>query len=187
MRNSYFALIIAGCLAFFVSGFSAQAAPAQTTIKIGTISIQKILEESKAGQQAQKTLQAELVRQKSKLEKDQDGVALMKSEIEKKSSVWSDDVRADKEREYQKKLRELKLKSDDAKYAMQQLEKKIMEPILKDLNDVIEVVGKREGFTMIFENSLKGLRSKNGLLYADKAIDVSDLVRKELDVRRKKK
>ncbi|MBU4034468.1 MAG: OmpH family outer membrane protein, partial [Proteobacteria bacterium] len=98
----------------------------------------------------------------------------------------SDEVRAEKEREYQKRLRDYGLKTEDAKLEMQQLEKKHMEPILKQLHDIIADVGKKNGYSIILENTMKGLRNRTGLLYADDTLDISDQVQKELDTRLKK-
>lgn len=147
----------------------------ESQIKIGVISAQKIIEESKAGQNARKALEAELAKHQAALQKDREQLEAAKAEIEKKSSVWSEEVRGEKEREYQKRVREFSLKSEDAKYEVQQLEKKIMEPILKNLKKVIDTVGEQQGFTFIAE------KSRSGMLYTDKSIDITELVRKELD------
>jgi len=155
-------------------------------MKVATISIQKILGTSKVAQDAQKTLQAEVEKFQSKFKGDEDALTAMKNEIEKKSSVWSEEVRAEKEREYQKKLRDYGMKTEDAKLEIQQLEKKIMEPILKELHEVIAELGKKNGYTLILENTMKGLRNRTGLLFADDALDISDQVQKELDGRLKK-
>ncbi|MFH1019964.1 MAG: OmpH family outer membrane protein [Pseudomonadota bacterium] len=172
------------CVALSVSSVLAFAAPERG--KVATISIQKILGSSKSALDAQKVLQVEVDKFKAKFKADEDALTVMKNDIEKKSAAWSDDVRAEKEREYQKKLRDYGLKTEDAKLEMQQLEKRHMEPILKQLNDIIAEVGKKNGYSLILENTMKGLRNRTGLLYADDALDISDQVQKELDGRLKK-
>ncbi len=162
------------------------ALAAEKPIKIATISIQNILDKSKAAQEAKKALEAEFEKYRVKLEKDQNALEALRAEIEKKSSVWSDDVRGEKEREYQRLAREFGIKNEDAKVAMQQKEKQLMDPVLKELHGVIEEFGKKNGYTLILEYSMKGLRTRTGLLYADDALDVSDAVQKELDKRMKK-
>lgn len=156
-------------------------------LKIGTISIQDILAGSKSGQAAQKKLEEKMMTFQSKFQKEQEALEKMKSEVEKKSSVWSPEVKKEKEREYQKKIRDFQTKSEDAKYELQQLEKKILEPILKDLHEIIDEVGKKEGFTVILEYTMKGLQSRSGLLYAQESINISDMIRVELDKRQSKK
>ena len=172
------------CVALCASSVFALAAPERG--KIGTISIQKILGTSKAALDAQKILQAEVDKYQAKFKADEDALTSMKNDIEKKSAAWSEEVRAEKEREYQKKLRDYGVKTEDAKLEMQQLEKRHMEPILKQLHNIIADFGKKNGYSLILENTMKGLSNRTGLLYADDAFDVSDQIQKELDSRLKK-
>lgn len=184
MKTKFLRGLFCVCVALCASSVIAFAAPERG--KIATISIQKILGSSKVALDAQKILQTEVDKYQAKFKADEDALTAMKNDIEKKGSVWSDEVRAEKEREYQKKLRDYGLKTDDAKQEMQQLEKRHMEPILKQLNDIIAEVGKKNGYSLILENTMKGLRNRTGLLYADDALDISDQIQKELDSRLKK-
>ena len=152
-------------------------------LKIGTISLQKIMENSAAAVKAQQTLKDKAAEFTAKLDKDSGELEEMADEIKKKESVWSSQVRAEKERDYQKKLRDFKSKQEDAQYELDQLKAKIMGPILKDLQEAINTVGKTNGYTIVLENSRKGIQSQIGLMYADENIDISDLVQKELDKR----
>lgn len=162
------------------------AVAADKPLKVATISIQGVLDKSKAAQDAKKGLEAEFEKHKGKLEKEQNTLESLRSEIEKKSSVWSEEVRGEKEREYQRLAREFGIKNEDAKIAMQQKEKQLMDPILKELHAVIEEVGKKNAYTLILEYSMKGLRTRTGLLFADDSLDITDMVQKELDKRLKK-
>lgn len=173
-------------MALCLSATLAFAAPPPERGKVVTVSIQKVLGASKSAQEAQKVLQSEVDKFQNKFKAEEDLLNTLKSEIEKKASVWSEEIRTEKEREYQKKLRDYGVKTEDAKLEIQQLEKKHMEPILKQLNDVIGDLGKKNGYSLILEYSIKGLRSRTGLLYADEHSDISDLVQKELDSRMKK-
>jgi len=172
------------CVALCASSLVALAAPEKG--KIATISIQKILGSSKVALDAQKILQAEVGKYQAKFKADEDALTAMKNDIEKKGSAWSDEVRAEKEREYQKRLRDYGVKTEDAKLEMQQLEKRHMEPILKQLHNIIAEFGKKNGYSLIFENTMKGLSNRTGLLYADDSFDISDQIQKELDSRLKK-
>lgn len=154
--------------------------------KIGTISLQDVLSQSKVGQQAQIDLESKVQEFQDKFAPEQKELEDLASEIEKKRSVWSQDVLAEKERTYQKLMREYKLKTDDAQYELKQLEKKVMEPILKDLHDIIAEYGKKENFVIILENTRKGLSSRIGLLYASDEIDISEAVLKLLDAKHAK-
>lgn len=161
----------------------AQSVLAAAGMKVATISLQEVLTKSKAGKTAQTQLEAKVQEFQDKFGKEQADLEEMGAEIEKKRSVWSRDILEQKERDYQMKTREFKLKTDDAQFELKQMEKKIMEPILKVLHELIADHGKKEKYVLILENTRKGLSSRTGLLYADESIDISDTILKLLDAR----
>jgi outer membrane protein len=147
---------------------------------IVTVNIQEVLLGSSSGQAVKKVLEEKVLEFQEKFQTEQEEVEAMRAEIEKKSSVWSQQVREEKEREYQKMVRELQAKSEDAQFEMQQLEKQIMEPVVQELQKVIADMGEKNSYAMIID-------SRAGLLYFDKTLDISELVTKELDSRQKAK
>jgi len=161
------------------TGFvNSQAVAAEGSKQIVTVNIQEVLLGSEAGQGVKKALEEKVVEFQEKFQAEQEDVDALRAEIEKKSSVWSQEVREEKERDYQKRVRELQLKSEDAQFELQQLEKQIMSPVLNELQKVIKEVGEKNGYAMIID-------SRAGLLYFDKALDISEIVKKELDARQK--
>jgi len=144
--------------------------------QIVTVNIQDVLLGSTAGQEVKKVLEGKVGEYQSKFQKEQEEVDALRAEIEKKSSVWSQEVREEKERDYQKRVREMQLKSEDAQFELQQLEKQVMSPVLNELQKVIKEVGEKKGYALILD-------SRAGLLYVDSSLDISDMVRKELDAR----
>ena len=148
--------------------------------QIVTVNIQKVLLDSSSGQTVKKVLEEKVAEFQKKFQADQEEVEAMRTEIEKKSSVLSPEAKEEMEREYQKKVREIQLKSEDAQFELQQLEKQVMEPVLKELQNVIADMGEKNAYAMIID-------SRAGLLYFDKALDISELVKKELDSRQEAK
>ena len=155
------------------------AGTAESINKIATVNIQEVLLGSAAGQEVKKVLEEKVEELQGTFLKDQEEVDTLRSEIEKKSSVWSQEVREEKEREYQKRVREVQLKSEDAQFELQQMEKQLMTPVLNELQKVIKELGEKNGYSLIMD-------SRAGLLYVDKALDISELVQKELDSRQQK-
>ena len=182
----FYKMLLFVCAVSTVFMFASAGDSSAAEIKIATISLQDVLSDSKAGQDAQKVLEAEIQKFQNRFKKDQDDLEALRLEIEKKGSVWSDQIRMEKERDYQKKMREYKLKTEDAQFEIKQLEKKEMEPILKVLHEVINEIGKSKHYTLILENTRKGLRSRIGLLYAADEIDISNEVKAMLDKKYKK-
>lgn len=154
------------------------ASAAESINKIATVNIQEVLLGSAAGKEVKKELEGKVEELQGKFQKEQEEVDTLRSEIEKKSSVWSSEVREEKEREYQKRVREVQLKTEDAQFELQQMEKQLMTPILNELQKVIKELGEKNGYSLIMD-------SRAGLLYVDKALDISELVQKELDNRQK--
>lgn len=155
------------------------AGTAESINKIATVNIQEVLLGSSAGQEVKKVLEEKVAELQGTFQKEQEEVDTLRSEIEKKSSVWSQEVREEKEREYQKRVREVQLKTEDAQFELQQMEKQLMTPVLNELQKVIKELGEKNGYSLIMD-------SRAGLLYVDKALDISEFVQKELDSRQKK-
>ena len=177
MRLKNLVIFSVAVLLLGTTGYAGSVAAASENSKqIVTVNIQDILLSSEAGQGVKKVLEDKVGEYQSKFQKDQEEVDALKVEIDKKSSVWSPEVREEKERDYQKRVRELQQKSEDAQFELQQLEKQVMGPILNQLQQVIKDVGQKNGYAMIID-------SRAGLLYVDEALDISDAVRQELDAR----
>jgi len=169
---SIFSIVALWVGMFCLVGSNAIAAEKQ----IVTVNIQEVLLGSAAGQGVKTVLEQKVAEFQQKFQAEQEEVEVMRSEIEKKSSVWSQQVREEKERDYQKRVRELQLKSEDAQFELQQFEKQVMEPIVAELQKVVAEMGEKNGYAMILD-------SRAGILYFDKALDISESVKKELDSR----
>lgn len=171
-------LMVVVCLVV-LAGFTTQSGIANAAEgKIGVMNIQKVLLESIAGQKAKAVFEKRMNEMKTKFEGDQKVIADLQQEIEKKSSAWSKDKKAEKVRELQTKQREMQVKSEDAKLELKQLQDKELEPILKMLQTVVDTYGEKEGYSMIFD-------SKVAVLYSSPENDISDAVKEELDKRLK--
>ena len=154
------------------------AGAAENNKQIVTVNIQDVLLGSEAGQQVKKVMEGKVLEYQEKFQQEQQEADALRAEIEMKSSVWSQEVKEEKEREYQKLVRNLQLKSEDAQFELQQLEKQVMGPLLNELQQVIKEVGEKNGYAMILD-------SRAGLLYVDSALDISATVQQELDLRQK--
>lgn len=172
-------VVLLVAMALVTSGYlHSPAAAAEKGLQIVTVNIQEVLLGSEAGQDVKKVLEEKVGEYQGKFQKEQEEVDALRAEIDKKGSVWSQEVKEEKEREYQKKVREMQLKSEDAQFELQQLEKQVMSPVLNELQKVIKEVGEKNGYAMILD-------SRAGLLYVDESRDITELIRKELDARQK--
>ncbi len=142
--------------------------------KIGVMNVQKIVVGCDAGQAAKGRFEKKMKDLKAGFRTEEDALKKLQAEIKKKSSAWSEEKKADKIREYKKNGRELQAKTQDARFEMKQLQDKELQPILKALEKVVNAYGKANGYTVILD-------SKNGVIYFDNTIEISDLIVKKLN------
>jgi len=168
IRKSFQAIVIASVLLFAAQGAMA------AELKLGVMNVQKIIVGCKAGKAAKERFDVKMKDLQSTFTDEEADLKKLQAEIKKKSSAWSEEKKAEKVREFQKSGRELQAKTEDARFEMKQLQDKELEPILKALEKVVETYGKDQGYTMILD-------SKNGVIFFDKTIDLSDSIVKLLD------
>lgn len=142
--------------------------------KIAVMNVQKIIMLCDAGKQAKVRFEARMRDLQGKFKGEQEDLVALKNEIEKKSSAWSEEKKSEKTQAFQKMRRELQAKNEDANFELKQLQEKELQPILKSLEGVVVSFGKKNGYTAIFD-------IKAGVIYFDKAIDVSDQLVKDLN------
>ncbi len=149
------------------SGFAAE-------YKIGVMNVQKIVVTCDAGKAAKERFETKMNDLKTGFREEEEGLKKLQAEIKKKSSAWSEEKKAEKIREFKKSGREFQTKTEDARFEMKQLQDKELEPILKALEKVVNKYGKDNGYTLILD-------SKNGVIFFDDKVEISDLVIKKLN------
>lgn len=162
------------CLIFgFCFSFNAIAAD-KGTIKIGIMNVQNVLVKSEPGQKAKAVFEKKKGELEAIFAEDRKTIEELKKEIDKKSSVWSKEKKDEKVVEFNKMRRDLQTKTEDGRMEMKRLQDKELEPIIKKLETVVDEYGAKNGFTAILD-------SKSGVVYFDKAYDISDDLIKELN------
>ncbi|RUM35375.1 MAG: hypothetical protein DSY50_02825 [Desulfobulbus sp.] len=160
-------------MAAVICGSPAYAADA----KVAVINIQKVLVDSEAGKKAKAKVEKRMEELKSSFKKDEEALVSLQKEIEKKSSAWSEEKRKEKAREFQKKRLSLGEKQEDANLEMKKMQEKYLTPIMKKLETVVTEVAKDKGYTVVLP--------RNGVLYFDKANDITATTTKALNAKMK--
>jgi outer membrane protein len=115
-----------------------------------------------------------------KLDARQEELLKFKEELDKQGMMLSLDAREDKEKEFERRKRELKYYYEDLTEEMRKEEAEARGNIVKELEKVVSDIGAKGGYRMILE------RRTSGVMYFDKAIDVTAEVTKAYDdVKRK--
>lgn len=170
----FFVVLLAGLICGVVGAGVAVAA--EGGMKIATMDLKKVLELSKTGQAVQAMVKHKYEEYQAKLSKKEEAMLALKEEIEKKRSVWSEDVRNQKERDFKRGVQDLDEESKYANNDMKDFERKQIEPILKELEGIIDEYGKAQGLAVILDTT-------RGIVYQDESLDVSAKIAAELDKR----
>lgn len=144
-------------------------------VKIGYVDMQKAIQESSAGKKAKKDLEGEFNKKKKELEKKEADLKKMNEDLDKKSLVLSDDVRAKKQQELQGEMLKYRELVGKSQMDIQKRERDLTMPILEKIRGIIEDIAKKDGYTVILE------KSEQSVLYALKDIDLTDRVVKEFE------
>ena len=162
----------------FLVGAVMSSVPAQAAdTRVAVINIQKVLVESEAGKKAKAKVEKKMEELKVGFKKNEDALIALQKEIEKKSSAWSEEKRKEKAREFQKKRQSLVEQQEDANLEMKQMQDKNLTPIMKKLETIVTEVAKAKGYTIVLP--------RNGVLYFDKANDITADTTKALNAKMK--
>ncbi len=168
-------LCAAGALIALVFAFalvSTSSFAADTTI--GVMNVQRVIVECDAGKAAKDRFDNRMKELQDKFKSEEAELKKLQDEIKKKSSAWSEEKKAEKIREFQKKGRELKVKTDDARLEMKQMQDKELEPILKSLEKVVNTYRLENGYALILD-------VKTSVISYDPAIDLTDEIVEKLN------
>ncbi len=143
---------------------------AAENIKIGVIDIQKFQKKSVAFQKVRMELQKRYNQLQAKLDKEKQELMKLEEEFKKQSLMLSLDAKQDKKLELDKKRRYYRYLYEEVSSEMQNLQREATRRVGKELEKVVEKLGKQYGYTLILE------KRTIGLIFYDEAIDITDKV-----------
>lgn len=155
--------------ALFVTGAATAA-----ELKIGFVDVRKAIESTKAGQKVKKDLEADFKKREKDLQKRANDVKKMNEDYEKKSLVLSDEAKLKKQQELQEEMMKYNQEVQKNTADLRKKEQDLMEPIFKKMQDVINNMAKKEGYSLILQN-------RENVLYATQDVDLTDKVVKEFE------
>lgn len=149
--------------------FSVQGAD----LKIGYMDLNKALFESNKGKKATKILDDMLNSKKAVVLKKEKEIKKLEQELEKQASILNPKSRKDKEDQLNKLYRDYQRMGKDFQGELQKKEAELTQEIQKDLIEVVNKIGEKEGYSIIFE------RRVSGMLYSQKKFDITEKVIKK--------
>jgi outer membrane protein len=141
----------------------------------GVIDLQRCLQESKEGKKATELLKQKKAELQKQLDKKQQELLELRAEFEKQSMMLSMDAQESKRKEVERKARELEYYLRDLNEEMARAQDQEKKRIFDELGTVIDTIGSEGGYAIILE------KRAGGVLYENKAIDITDQVIKAYD------
>jgi len=148
-------------------------------LKVAYVDIQKAVNESNAGKEAKKAITKDVEKFQHIAADKQKELQTLKESLDKQALMLTPDARANKEKEYQNKLREFQRWGEDTQNEVNQKRMEMERNISVALIKVIQKIGADEGYTVILE------KNESIVLYASKTIDITDRVIKAYDAQKK--
>lgn len=136
--------------------------------KIGVVSFQDILEKSDAGKMATEEINKSGKEMEDSLKKKGEEIDAIKKKLERESLVMSKEMREEKEREIRISINDFKTLKNKYMADFKQHEARLVRDIQKEVLEIVEEMGKKEGFLIIFE------KREAGVLYSPDTIDITD-------------
>jgi len=142
---------------------------ASAETKIGWVDTQRVIAASKEAKVAEDKLNALLDKKRDQFKPQQDQFNKLRQEFETQISVLSPEALEERQIE----LTQLKSKIErDVQAAEEEVQierRKVLAPLLRRLQDVINEIGKNEGYALIMERHV-------GVIYFSESIDITDKV-----------
>ena len=147
--------------------------------KIGVANLQRVLETSNQGKSAQEEIKKQKDQMELELKQKGGEIEELRKQLERESMVMSKEKREEKEREIRIKINDFKSLEKRYRAQLQNLEKKLVNALLKEVSTLVEEIGKKEGYLLIINNT--------GVMYSPNSINITDQLIKELNARYAKK
>jgi len=148
-------------------------------LKIAYVDMQRVINECNAGKDAKKAIVQDGEKFQRLIAEKQKELQTMKESLDKQGLMLTPDARANKEKEYQSKLREFQRWGEDTQNELTQKRTQMERAISVALVKVIQKIGTDEGYTLILD------KNENIVLFASKTIDITDRAIKAFDAQKK--
>jgi len=176
MRGRKFGMIIG--ILIFIGGLFTGSVRSED-MKVGSVDIQKAINECKEGREAKSALTKEVEKFQRLVAEKQRELEEMRQSLEKQALMLNPETRAAKEKELQTRARDFQRWGEDSQNEINQKRMEMERNIAIGLQKMIQKLGVDEGYTLIVE------KNENIVLFASKSIDITDRVIKVYDTLKK--
>lgn len=142
-------------------------------VSIAVVDLGRALNEVPEGKKAKANLEREFKAKKGQLDNMKNEITSLRAELEKKSSLLSQDALKEKRDNYQRKFMEYQQKAKEFTEALAKKEGESTSRIIGKLRTTVERIAKKDGYTFVFE------KSQGGVIYGPSSADITSEVIKQ--------
>ncbi len=153
---------------------AAGLAPSSAAARVGYLDVQRLVKESKLGQQAAREIEKLTQAKEKEIAPRLKELGGLKAQVENGAAQMSESERKAKVEEFQRLTKEYQRLVQDSKEEIARQDREKVAAILKKAEEVLARVAKREKYLMI-------IKDPNVLSYLDPSVDITAEVIKELD------
>lgn len=164
-------ILVLAALLFSTAG--AQA----STAKIAVVDLRKALNVCAEGKAAKGEITTRMKELETQVAQRQADLKKLQEELEKQAVLLSAEARANKERDFQQKLKDLQRFGKDSQEELQQKDAEASNRIVEKLVGLVREIGKQEKFDLVLE------QNGGGVIYSGESVDLTERVIKEFDAR----
>ncbi len=139
-------------------------------IKIASVDLQRALNDSEQGKAANEALNKTVLEKQKTISEMESKINSLQEQVKKQRHLFTEEGLKTKEEEIERLLRNYKRLVTDAQEELQKEEQRMIKSLMNRIHDVVKEIGKRDGYSIIFENSA------SRLLYTDENIDITNQV-----------
>jgi len=163
MRKAGIILVAVAVAAIFAGTSLAEG------LRLAVIDVNKILNESEAGQAAKKKMEARYEELKKTIDVKQEEARKIKEEIDKQKVMLGKEKLKEKEDALQAKLNELRQLTQDGEREMQSRQAELTRDVLKSVEEKVDVIVKADKLDLVLEKS-------GGVVHYNDSLDITQRV-----------
>ncbi len=158
-----------------VAALGIAAAARAEELKIGVVDLDQALNATEEGKSAREELERKQREARSKVQPMVERFETLQKEIQGKRFVLSEQVLREKQLDLFELRNEIESQMKELEGKLKVDQERIVGPLRKKLIDIVQRIGREQGYTLIIE------RGTPGLLYSREALDVTDEVIAQFD------
>jgi len=166
-------VVVLAVVMFTAKAITATEGASDGSIKIGTVDLNRALNEVEEGKRAKAKLEQEFKAKKAELDTMKNDLQTMGAELEKQGQLLSAEALKEKRENYQRKFIEYQQKAREYTEQLAQQESESTGKIIGKLRTVVEKIAQRDGYTLVLE------KSQGAVVYGPTSADITDQVIKQ--------